>query len=233
MRAFLAVAALTAISGCRQAPSPTVFLDPALAVLVPPGTTLLAGVRMQKIRASAFYEEYVKDAPRLIRFREAAGLQDQADVWEYLIAFDGTHWVALMRGRFSEMGMEPRSKKAGALRISHRGTSIIGDEQGAVAFLNPTTAIAGSFAAIKRVLDTRNESSGVPKTLQRLAAGISSANEAWLVSVGPAPEFLQVGQVSSLRIGLDVEARTYEMSNGSSNSSGPIPPELLKWALGK
>ena len=76
-------------------------------------------------------------------------------MWEYLIASNGSDWVALMRGKFSEMdGTEIQMK--GATRISHAGVECIGDERGAVAFLNPTTAIAGPFNSIKKALDERN-----------------------------------------------------------------------------
>ena len=59
-------------------------------------------------------------------------------------------------------GNGTRSKKTGAMRISHKGVSVIGDERGAVAFLNPTTAIAGPVNAIKKALDERNSNTGVP-----------------------------------------------------------------------
>jgi hypothetical protein len=122
---------------------------------------------MQRLRSTSFYAEVAKETPRLARFRDDVGLQDDADVWEYLIASNGSDWVALMRGKFSEMGMEPRSKKTDAMRISHKGVSVIGYERGAVAFLNPTTAIAGPFDAVKKALDERNSNTGVPDPIRR------------------------------------------------------------------
>ncbi len=253
MRVLLALGAF-AVTACHQAPSPTVFLDPALAVLVPRDTTLLAGVRMQRLRSTSFYAQVTKEPPRLARFRDNVGLQDDADVWEYLIASNGSDWVALMRGKFSEMGMEPRSKKTGAMRISHAGVSVIGDERGAVAFLNPTTAIAGPFNSIKKALDERNSTTGVPDALERLASELSSSNEAWLVSMGPVPGFLPVSRVRTAAIGLNLQSRTFQARietdseaqaeavgrdlNGgvkarTVTASGAIPDRLLVWLLGK
>lgn len=252
MRVLLALAGF-ALTACHQAPSPTVFLDPALAVLVPRDTTLLAGVRMQRLRATSFYAEVAKEAPRLSRFRGDVGLQDDADVWEYLIASNGSDWVALMRGKFSEMGMEPRSKKTGAMRISHKGVSVIGDERGAVAFLNPTTAIAGPVSAIKKALDERNSNTGVPDPLERLARELSSSNETWVVSVGPVPGFLPVSHVSTAAVGINPQSRRFQARieadsesdaeaigrdlsgdvNGRTvTASGAIPARLLVWLLG-
>lgn len=248
------VAAALALSACHRAPSPTVFLDPALAVLVPRDTTLLAGIRMQRLRATTFYTESGKVAPRLERFRDDVGLQDDADVWEYLIASNGSEWVALMRGKFSEMGMEPRSKKTGAMRVTHAGVSIIGDDRGAIAFLNPTTAMAGPINAVKRTLDQRNANTGIPAELERLAAGLSSSNEAWLVSIGPAPGFVSVASVTTAAIGLNPHLQTFEARieansevdaaaigrdlNGGVKgrivtASGAVPERLLNWFLGK
>jgi hypothetical protein len=243
-----------ALTACQRAPSPTVFLDPALAVLVPRDTTLLAGIRMQRLRSTSFYSEVASNIPRLTRFRDDAGLQDDADVWEYLIASNGSEWVALMRGKFSEMGMEPRSKKTGARRISHGGVSVIGDERGSVAFLNPTTAIAGSFDAVKRALDERNSNTGVPDPLERLASGLSSSNEAWLVSIGPAPGFVPVPSVATAAIGLNPQSRTFEarieanseadaaviareigggVKGRTVTAAGAIPERWLNWFTGK
>jgi hypothetical protein len=248
------IAALLGLTSCRKAPSPTVFLDPALAVLVPRDTTILAGVRMQHIRATPFYQQHVVSAPRLAKFRQNVGLPNEADVWEYLIAADGEDPIILMRGKFSEMGMEPRSAKEGAERISHRGVSVIGDDKGAIAFLNPTTAMAGTVRAIKRALDERNENTGVPTALKRLASEIPSNNEAWIVSVGPAPGFLPVRQITAARAAIDPLACRFDFAaeansvadaaaiadalNGKTEgrrvvASDPIPSIVLDWLVGR
>ena len=77
-----------------------------------------------------------------------------------LIAYNGADWLALMRGKFAEMGMEPRLDKPGARRVSYNGVTIIGDEVGAMAFLNPTTALAGRYEVVLRALEQRNNNTG-------------------------------------------------------------------------
>jgi len=237
VRVTLAVLLFVAVIGCRRSPSPTVFLDPALAVLVPRDTTMLAGIRMQRLRSTSFYSEYVANSPRLLQFRENSGLQRDADVWEYLIASNGSNWIALMRGKFSEMGMEPRSTKSDALRITYRGANVVGDERGAIAFLNPTTAIAGPLESVKKTLDERNWNNGVPETLQQLTREIPSTNEAWLVSSGPAPPFVKSRPFDALRAAINAQMRTYEerikANRQESTRSGPIPADVLAWVLGK
>lgn len=240
-------------AGCHKQPSPTVFLDPALAVLVPPDTKLLAGVRMERLKATPFYKEYVADSPRLQEFRKQTGLAEDADVWEYLIAFDGKESLTLLRGKFTEMGMEPRINKPSARRLTHQGVSILGDDEGAIAFLNPTTAVAGTFAAVRQALDERHANTGVPEALLQLTQKITSEHDAWLASTGPAPGFLSTSLIRYARIGfvpksaqmdLELEALSgqaaislAEIVNGRVEGNrvvahGTMPSAVRNWMLG-
>src|SRR5690606_23428557 len=133
------------LTGCKREPSPTVFVDPALATLVPTDTVFLAGVRMQQLQETPFYQKYMSEgklAP-LEEFEKETGLDAGKDLWEIVLANDGRTSVLLLRGKFSEMGMEPRLKREGIERFSHKGVTLMGDEQAAVAFVSPTIAVAG------------------------------------------------------------------------------------------
>jgi hypothetical protein len=241
-------------AACRPQPSPTVFLDPGLSVLVPRDTTFLAGIRMQRVRATPFYESYVLKSPRRLEFRKTSGLADDSDVWEYLIAYNGTDWLALMRGKFAEMGMEPRLDKPSARRVSYEGVTIIGDDTGAVAFLNPTTALAGRYEVVLRALQDRNTNSGVPSALEKLALTIPAVNDIWFASTGPAPSFFPVQRVKQATGGLNPKTRELDMrieadSVESARSiggvtrgtvegnrvvvAGPVPQNVLEWILGR
>lgn len=255
VRLLVACLGIAILGGCRKQPSETVFLDPALAVLVPADTTLLAGIRMQRVRATPFYDAAVANAPRLAEFRKSAGLMDDSDVWEYLIASNGREWIALLRGKFTEMGMEPRVNKPSGQRLTFEGVSILGDEDGAIAFLNPTTAIAGKLTAVKHAVEQRNHNSGVPEGLVSLASQIPSHYEAWLVSTGPLPAIFGRDTVRSARVAFDprskeldllVEANSgaltstipgsqlpgSQLKDGLTSYRGPAPAEILDWMLG-
>ena len=207
--------------------------------------------RMQEVVPE--YGSLVASAPRLLRFRQSTGLPKSAQVWEYLLAFDGTNWVALMRGKFTDMGMEPRLEKPGAQRLSRAGVTVLGDENGAVAFLNPTTAIGGTLQAVTRALDRRNENTGIPEPLLKLASDISSENEIWFASTGVAPGFVPAARVTSARGGMDVETRQInlvmeaeseeaarmmaEAVNGQTSGTrvtarGPASPQIMEWVRG-
>ena len=241
MNRLQAVAVILSVSagigGCRRDPAPTIFLDPALAVLVPPDTTLLAGVRMQKLRANATVDRLIARSPRLLQFRKDTGLPPGSDVWEYLITYNGTGWLAFMRGKFTEMGMEPRLDKPGASRIMHNGVTILGDERGAVAFLNPTTAIAGRIDDVIRTLDLRNNNTGVPPAIEKLTDQIPVKYEVWFASTGTAPGFVTADRVRFAFGGLNLATGKYDLTvdaerGGTTVTDAPAPTTVVDWVLG-
>jgi hypothetical protein len=172
---------VAALCGCGRKASQNVFLDPALATLVPPDAIFLAGIRVQQLEPTPVYQRYVKTGkiPLVEQFARETGVDVHKDLWEVVIAHDGqTRWV-MLRGKFTEMGMEPRVKKEGAARIGYKGYTMLGDESMAVVFLNPTTAIAASAAALKKIIDNRDRTTGVPGWLDRKVKTISSENQVW------------------------------------------------------
>ena len=208
---------------------------------------------MQRIRATSFSEE-LKNSPRLSEFKRGMGLVGESDIWEILVASNDSQWVALMRGKFTEMGMEPRIDKPSARRENFNGIPIIGDEKGAVAFLNPTTAIAGSFDAVLQTVERRNANSGVPEPLRKLTEEIPSSNYAWFTSVGPTPSFLPVSKIETARAGFDPQTRILDLmveaeAPGAARSigdaisgrvegtrvtfQGPARANFIDWMLGR
>jgi hypothetical protein len=182
LRSFT-VAALW-VCGCQKGTSPTVFVDPALATLVPANAVFVAGVRLQQLNRR----------PKLTvvdRFAHESGIEIGENLWEVLIAWDGkADWV-MLRGKFSEMGMEPRVHKEGAERFRYKGYTILGDDRMAVLFLNPTTAVAAAPRALWRIIDNRDIGTGLPQPLQAHIKGIPSANQAWF-----AGKLREVGDIA-------------------------------------
>ena len=65
--------------------------------------------------------------------------------------------------------MEPNIRIEGAERIQYKGINLIGRTEGAIAFLNPTTAIAGKVDALMYIIDHRNETTVSPALKESLA----------------------------------------------------------------
>jgi hypothetical protein len=222
-----------ASAACNRAGSPTVFLDPALAVLVPPDTQLIAGIRMQRLLAHTDFQTIVLSARTYQKFRQDIGLPAESSVWEYLLTYNGSDWLVLMRGKFTEMGMEPRLDKPGSRRISVEGIPVFGDEKGAVGFLNPTTAIAGKLEAVIRGIEQRNRTSGVPERLGQLTRNIPSVNLLWFASTGPTLGFMNTDRVGSAYGGLNPENRRMLLVVDGQKREERVPDDIFQWLLGK
>jgi hypothetical protein len=184
-----AVLLLTVSAACRARTQPGPRVDPALATLTPQTAVALVGVRMDKIRETAIYKRQVaaRNLPELDDFARQTGLDPRTDVWELLFVFDGSDWVALARGRFSPGfgGLEPRVLP-GAPRRRYGGFTLIGDEQATTAFINSSTAVAGSGGAVRGILDRRSQSAGIPRALEERMAGIPPASQIWSAWTSPA-----------------------------------------------
>ena len=183
MRCVVLLALCLLFAGCNRQPSANVFIDPALAVLVPPDTIALAGVRMERLAKTPFYRDWVEKRRLSFveEFRRRTGLDPTKDLWEILITSDGKSGLVLVRGRFAEHGREPRLDLEGARRFSYKGYTLIGNDETAVVFLNPTTAAAGRTQDLQRLVDRRQEVTGLPPELEKRARAVPSSNQAWFV----------------------------------------------------
>lgn len=172
---------LPVAAACKTQRSSTVFVDPALTTLVPHDATFITGIRLQQLQSTPIYRRYFleRKLPAVERFAKNTGLDPRKDLWEFVIASDPRGTAALIRGRFSEMGMEPRLEREGARRFRYSGLAFVGDDRMAVAFLNPSTAIAGSMDALRYIADHRNEATGLPPRVEAKLRSIDSTNQIW------------------------------------------------------
>lgn len=168
-------------AGCRRAAPGRVFVEPALESLVPPDTTMLAGLRLDKLRDTPAWNRILAQRlPSSVdRFAKDTGLDPRKDLWQFLVAGNGKDMVVFCRGKFSEMGLEPKLNREGAQRFTYRGYTLMGDERAAVTFMNSTTAIAGPARLVRSVLD-RRDSGGIPKALAGEMAAIPAASQIWI-----------------------------------------------------
>jgi hypothetical protein len=172
-------------AGCKsRAPGP-VFIDPALLSLVPADTILLAGARIDSAQKSQIYTKHLaaRKLPMLDEFAAQTGIDPRRDLWQALAVSNGKHTALLVRGKFSEMGMEPRIHIDGAERIPYKGGMIIGRSEGAVTFVNPTTAIAGRADAIMHIIDQRDKAALAPPLAEALRM-VPGNSQFWMVALG-------------------------------------------------
>ncbi len=201
------VAACLVICGCARRNQQVVFIDPALAVLTPPDTTLLVGARLDKIRQTATYQHHFANAhiAALDRFAQETGIDPNKDLWETLYAANGSQSVLMIRGRFSPSDVEPRIQREGATRTSYRGYTLIGDDKSSIFFMNQTTALAGSTPVLRGIIDRQNDhmSHGIRDPLMTLVRTLPADSQFWAVFLGnaarvPVPESSNLANLNNL-----------------------------------
>lgn len=173
MRCVLAAVLLAGLTGCSRAPSP---IDAALEAFIPDDAVLLAGVRLEPLRNTPLFERLAAAggplAPR-------AGFDPRKDARELLFASDGLRAIVAARGTFRVEAVPPSLP-----RSEHRGTVIYGGGEGAFAFVDGSTALAGTPEAVRAALDRRGRRSAKTALLSR-ARAIPAEYQVWAVSSGP------------------------------------------------
>jgi hypothetical protein len=219
LRCVLAASIL--LAGCNRQPSATVFIDPALGPLVPADTIMMAGIRMKQIVDTPFYRKHIvgQQVEFIEEFKKQTGLDPTKDFWEILFTSDGKESLVMMRGRFSEHGLEPKINKEGFQRLGYKGYTLLGNERNAVVFLNPSVGVAGSTSGLRRMIDRRDAGGGIPAVLQERISRIPSTHQIWFAAsvAGRLPD---LGQNDSAMWGNAARlAQTVQFASGGIDVS--------------
>ncbi|HME05911.1 MAG TPA: hypothetical protein VKG25_02635 [Bryobacteraceae bacterium] len=219
--AVVPLAALLLLS-CAPQKRTSVFIDPSLEMLVPPDTTFILGASVDKIKDTPVYQRLIKnlDVSQLNDFTRKTGVDPRKDLWQVISVSNGKTALFMARGKFSTE-MEPRLTSEGAQRIGYKGYTLLGNEQGAVLFMNTSTAVAGATDQLRQLIDRRGQATnGLPEALRGEIRGLSPDDEIWAASVGglsnlglEAPDNSNLANamqvlkgIDALRLGLDVRS---------------------------
>ena len=193
-------------AGCRSRAPETVKIDEGLAKLVPQDAVMLAGTRMEEVRATAAYKLWGNDADSsaIDRFARDTGFDPRKDIRELLVASDGKDTVFLARGAFSPAKLEKLLAEQGARKSAHRGQTLINNGEWSVAFLDATTAAAGATRAVQSAIDRRQQGGGgIPVMLVTRMKAIPKDSQLWIVTFGLSPALAKAipeqGNMSNLR----------------------------------
>lgn len=194
--ALLSVSVISVGASCSRHQTTGIFVDPAFGPLVPPDTTFMAGIRLDKIRETPLYKKLNGQFDlerRMNLFAERTGLDPQKNLWQVLIVSNGSDNLFLARGRFTTGELEPRLGALGSQRTSYKDYTLIGSPQTSVVFMNPGVAIAGSQPALKHLLDHRGEYTALPTFFTDKLKAMPAADQAWLISNGKLPGMKAAG----------------------------------------
>ncbi len=176
----------------KPSDSDPVKIDPALAVLVPPETQMLVGIRAKDITATPVYS--LLREKRLLEplesFVSRTGITPEKQLYELLVTFDGEETLILARAKFhEESALEPDIKGPGMERFDHGGRMFIGNPQFAIAFVNATTAMMGNTPYLRRIVDRLNAGElGIPEEFRRQQQDIPRTHYLWMITRGLTPE---------------------------------------------
>src|SRR5690242_15759428 len=172
---------LIALTACNSAETGRTTIDPALAVLIPPDATMLAGLRMADIRATPLYKKMLagQRLARLDEFARQTGFDPRRDVRELLVASNGKDSLVAARGTFNVHAFE------GMTRSPYKGFTLYTRDRGGVALIDNSTAIAGTLVAVHAALDRRGSGDrSRPADLLARARQIPPENQVWSVANG-------------------------------------------------
>lgn len=180
-RAGLSAPLIVILAGCGSLTSHGP-IDPALAVFVPPDTVALAGVRMDRLRATPIYRKLAEGdrLPRFDQFRTESGFDPSRDIGAILLAADGKHVLAIAHGTF------PPKPPGNLTESGYRGYKLYSKDQGEViAYIGKTIALGGPAAAVRAAIDqSKRGRYGAPRDLMTRAEALPADAQIWAVVAG-------------------------------------------------
>lgn len=194
----MVVAGIALLAACSVRPPDTgVFLDPSLAPLIPSDTTLLVGVRVEKLAQTPLFAQ-AANLNMIGGFAREAGVDAASRLWQVLLVSNGRRSFMLGRGKFTNGIIAPELVRKGGTRFAYRGMNMFGDEQKAVLFVNSSTAIWGETPVLREVVDQKQGGSGPPPRLAALMKEIPRETQIWGVYAGGAVDLPLTGNLQNL-----------------------------------
>ncbi len=185
MRLICALMLCLVLAGCQSKKPGSVRMDPALEALVPADTVFVVGANLDAIRETPVYQKLLSRVPlpQLDDFAGQTGLDPRKDIQQILSCTNGRNGLLMARGKFNVAAIETRLQERGAKRSDYKNHKLFGAGQGAIVFLNATTAVAGPAADLQSLID-RGPGSGLPPALKDLAGKIPANDQIWAALTG-------------------------------------------------
>jgi hypothetical protein len=174
--------------------------DPALLSLIPKDPRMIAGVDLNRAKASPFGQRIlaeIKEEDRNFQqLVESTGFDPRRDLREAILATDGKtgeNTVILASGTFDPSKISAFLRAKGAAPSIYKGVELWADPKkanpdGSMAIVDSSLAIFGKDAAVRAAIDRRASSgSALSAELEKRIAEWS-ANDAWIITTVPFTE---------------------------------------------
>lgn len=176
-------------------------VDPQLLNLVASDAKVISGVHVDATKSSVF-GQYVlsqmqSDDQDFQKFISDTGFDPRRDLTEIVVATgsksDDGSLLVVGRGRFNMARFISAAVAAGANQTTYAGLQVLThnpNSDGALAFLDASTAVMGGMKAVQAAIDRKNAASPAltEATLNKIRL-LSEANDAWFMTTGPLTDF--------------------------------------------
>jgi len=220
----LVALACVALTACQPKQSASLHVSPALETMVPSDTVVVLGVNLATIRDTAIYQKLIARVPlpQLERFAQQTGLDPRKDLSEILICSNGKTALLLVRGKFRLTDLEARFKSNGVTPSNYKGHALFGDDRAAVTFIDDSTAVAGSPADLRVLLDQSSGAGrGLPVALRDLLRTLPAGDQVYAALTGgvanlnlPLPREGNLGNVMQALRSVDSAMLGMDLSKG-------------------
>ncbi|HXE10756.1 MAG TPA: hypothetical protein VN633_01465 [Bryobacteraceae bacterium] len=207
-------------------------VDQGLLNLVPSGTRVVAGIRVDQGKVSPFGQFLLQRAAQqdnhFQKLLDETGFDPRRDLQQVLFASTGEHpqpgmhqhVIVLARGVFDPQRIKDTAVAKGGHVENYRGVDIISgkaQDNGGVAFLDDTLAVMGDRATIRSLIQNRNAPAPLDPQLQQRMQIASTGNEAWFASVVPGTEI-----PPQAKFGPDGQSINGAVLQGITETSGAV-----------
>ncbi|MDX2268147.1 MAG: hypothetical protein NW208_08575 [Bryobacter sp.] len=197
--------ALGLLASCKRTPTHA-RVDPALAPLIPPDSTSLAGIRLDLLKKAPLWQSLGQDL--LANFAAQSGMKPAQELYELVYCFGGRHRLTLLRGKWTNggianSGLEPELNIPGGTKLPYKGFVFHGREDFAVVFFNSSVALAGRAAALRDAIDARNAQRPPAPELPRRVSLLPHAAHIYMVSSQPRLPEKGLGGLKSVPFALE------------------------------
>ena len=175
--------------------------DSQLLNLVMPDAKVLAGVNVDQAKGTPFGQyilnQVQSQGPHLQQLTALTGFDPTRDVHEILVASNtapgSQGGLLLARGNFNVSQIQAAvQQQHGGITETYNGVTLLEDPQkaNALAFLDPTLAIAGDVASVKGAIDRQTVAAPLSAALLVQVNQWSGQQDAWVLTAVP-PSALQ------------------------------------------
>jgi hypothetical protein len=178
--------------------------DAQLLNLVMPDAQVMAGLNVTSAKTSAFGQYLLtriaaRSGNQFDKLSAATGFDPRRDLTEVLAASPGNAGqktgLVLAKGTFNVSQLTDAIAKDAAAKngqgpqvTNYGGATLIsgnGKENGAVAFLGTSIALAGDLNSVKAAIDRSTQTNSISPALSAKVQALSAAEDAWAVSLEP------------------------------------------------